>query len=462
MEALHPSRESMELAEPPKPSPFLALPGEIRNSIYDYAADWNDVGRTIERIHRQVQQKLNHRTPKGPAIYDKEVWDAVVAQASPKRTPTIFLLNRRTYAEARARLEKKPLLLPALLPRCVVLLWRSNRRGNGQDYQNTKWCLENLISTATLQSVPDLTVTVQPFIDFLIPSGYLPWPERSWHWPLAPFSNINEDNLLAWETRHLTVVFPRAYPVNYLQSTIREIERTLLPSARLTICLSLPDTTGWSILPRSSIPINSRSHSHLGLPSSAQKRALAMPPPVPRPYVSPLRIALTTAAFYLLPLVLVAALTAILPPSIRSSLSPSLQTWSLAFTARISFRLFLYDLMTTFDILLSPHPHPHAPLWSWSALTRAQLSPLYYPLLYASQLVRPFRVSPVSKMALGVVFLYGGTWHTPGDWQQGVAFVSGGWTFWACTLASFGWRYWQESVLDLGAFFPGRRLWIGI
>jgi len=57
--------------------PFLDLPVELRNLIYDHAADWND--------HRHN--------------LDKTV-----------STPTILLINRQISREARAVLDKKALI----------------------------------------------------------------------------------------------------------------------------------------------------------------------------------------------------------------------------------------------------------------------------------------------------------------------------------------------------------------
>jgi len=57
--------------------PFLDLPAELRNLIYDYAANWND--------HRHNLDK-------------------------PVSTPTVLLINRQISKEARAVLDKKALI----------------------------------------------------------------------------------------------------------------------------------------------------------------------------------------------------------------------------------------------------------------------------------------------------------------------------------------------------------------
>lgn len=76
-----------------KPINFLDLPGEIRNQIYGYAADPSDISTQVTRTMEAWKDKT--QAPPYP----------------PKTTPTIFLLNRQIYKEAKDIIHQKPLKL---------------------------------------------------------------------------------------------------------------------------------------------------------------------------------------------------------------------------------------------------------------------------------------------------------------------------------------------------------------
>lgn len=73
---------------------FFSLSRELRNVIYDHAADWSEVSTAISK-------SLIHWTPKSPSP----------ASNPTTSTPTILLLNRQITAEACKILYKKPLNL---------------------------------------------------------------------------------------------------------------------------------------------------------------------------------------------------------------------------------------------------------------------------------------------------------------------------------------------------------------
>lgn len=75
-------------------SPFLRLPGELRNQIYDGLLNWNEASnRFNKRIQAQITLNADRLMP------------------PQKRTPSILLLNRQITSEARAILHKKPIVI---------------------------------------------------------------------------------------------------------------------------------------------------------------------------------------------------------------------------------------------------------------------------------------------------------------------------------------------------------------
>lgn len=76
--------------------PFLHLPREIRDHIYDLCADWNDAIRILARRNNCSSLCVPPGLP------------------SSASTPTVLLLNHQINAEALQILEKKPLQLNLL------------------------------------------------------------------------------------------------------------------------------------------------------------------------------------------------------------------------------------------------------------------------------------------------------------------------------------------------------------
>lgn len=97
-------------------SPFLKLPGEIRNLIYDYLLEPPDLKRLFA-IHLRKWQKMedlwtqSHRP--SVCFFSPRV-DALV-------TPAILLLNRQISLEAVSFLRAKPLVISSPPPRSAQL-----------------------------------------------------------------------------------------------------------------------------------------------------------------------------------------------------------------------------------------------------------------------------------------------------------------------------------------------------
>ncbi|KAI9695969.1 MAG: hypothetical protein M1820_008310 [Bogoriella megaspora] len=142
--------------------PFFALPLELRNEIYSYAADWNDISVHIERFYDAVKDRKVHVPirdvgyTKGNRLrshwqdpkqfsrderlrFARSIWIKFRAMS----TPTVLLLNRQITAEAIEILHKKPLSIPA----------RTSSWKNIEDMDCRKPCLFDFISIDTLKKV---------------------------------------------------------------------------------------------------------------------------------------------------------------------------------------------------------------------------------------------------------------------------------------------------------------------
>lgn len=113
-----------------KPKSFLDLPGELRNAIYEHAADRSDVSHELSRLAQCAVERNK------PYPYRA------------RTTPTILLLNRQIHAEARKILDDKTvhLTLPAVF----------NPRN-----QNDLPAITHLISRETLQRVQKLDIRLE-------------------------------------------------------------------------------------------------------------------------------------------------------------------------------------------------------------------------------------------------------------------------------------------------------------
>ncbi|KAK3079692.1 hypothetical protein LTS18_004120, partial [Coniosporium uncinatum] len=105
--------------------PFLSLPGELRNMIYGYAADWNDHDRERARVYAEIEERKKRfkkdpqrreelrntlratRNPITLATLGSELGIEVPALS----TSTILLLNRQVTAEALGILRARPLTI---------------------------------------------------------------------------------------------------------------------------------------------------------------------------------------------------------------------------------------------------------------------------------------------------------------------------------------------------------------
>lgn len=82
-------------------SAFFRLPRSVRQRIYGYALDWNDINReAVFPLDATPERQMVHG---GSSLR--------LSQSSKTTTPTILLLNRQIAKEALATLHKKPLVL---------------------------------------------------------------------------------------------------------------------------------------------------------------------------------------------------------------------------------------------------------------------------------------------------------------------------------------------------------------
>lgn len=99
-------------------SPFLELPREIRDMIYDYALDWPNLEAIFSRVST-LRNRANERWRTNKL--DKTEYGGRIGQYMRKITkliqptlitPSVLLLNRQISDEARIRLYRKTLVLP--------------------------------------------------------------------------------------------------------------------------------------------------------------------------------------------------------------------------------------------------------------------------------------------------------------------------------------------------------------
>lgn len=92
-------------------SPFLALPAEIRNQIYDYALDWPDMTKLFAKTKEECKamEHLWSASGRPRLCFFKPRVKTVI-------TPTILLLNRQINNEAADFLCPKSLVLKSPPP----------------------------------------------------------------------------------------------------------------------------------------------------------------------------------------------------------------------------------------------------------------------------------------------------------------------------------------------------------
>jgi hypothetical protein len=93
--------------------PFLTLPSELRNEIYDYALAWPDLSKPFAKI-RSEESSDNRGISNTPPLCL-----IPIPFVEDMTTPPTLLVNRQVTSEALAVLRKKPLVLtqtPPYLP----------------------------------------------------------------------------------------------------------------------------------------------------------------------------------------------------------------------------------------------------------------------------------------------------------------------------------------------------------
>ncbi|KAI9740798.1 MAG: hypothetical protein M1835_003129 [Candelina submexicana] len=100
----------------PTLSSILALPPELRNQIYEYAIDWPDMRVPFSRMRKECERIEDHwMASSHPRVsFSKPCVDHLV-------TPSILLINRQIYHEARAVLIQKTFVLASTPPHSAQL-----------------------------------------------------------------------------------------------------------------------------------------------------------------------------------------------------------------------------------------------------------------------------------------------------------------------------------------------------
>ncbi|KAI9716670.1 MAG: hypothetical protein M1812_005208 [Candelaria pacifica] len=93
-------------------TPFLALPAELRNQIYNAALDWPNMDIPFSAMQKESERIEEHwmACSSDPRIsFPKPHIDHLI-------TPSILLINRQIYQEARAILVRKMFVLASTPP----------------------------------------------------------------------------------------------------------------------------------------------------------------------------------------------------------------------------------------------------------------------------------------------------------------------------------------------------------
>jgi len=135
--------------------PFLSLPAELRNAVYEYAADYNDIipafNRLLAKFIPNVASPPGFIGPHKSIVRDELArFQHELSRREPLRsTPTIFLLNRQITAEAIYAIYRRPLIInsPKILHSLRLTEWRQ--------------CLARLmISASSVRRIPRVCITV--------------------------------------------------------------------------------------------------------------------------------------------------------------------------------------------------------------------------------------------------------------------------------------------------------------
>ncbi|KAJ9635815.1 hypothetical protein H2199_008167 [Coniosporium tulheliwenetii] len=141
-------RKKMKSSDSEIASPFLRLAQEIRDMIYSYVADWNE-------INAGMKEFLNVRLEAGREEFlnfDANVLKSYHDKLPTRTTPTIPLLCRQITFEALDVLRKKPLILsqaPLYYPRDTCCA----------NYK-CSYGLENFMTETTFQNVKTLVISL--------------------------------------------------------------------------------------------------------------------------------------------------------------------------------------------------------------------------------------------------------------------------------------------------------------
>ncbi|KAI9687563.1 MAG: hypothetical protein M1822_002173 [Bathelium mastoideum] len=163
---------------------FLEFPREIRDIIYDHAANWNDITIHMSRMMEDLRRYYDPmRRLDEPYVSDDKVFPdsdepipsdiedsdleyhpslgrwARIPVYPRRSTPTILLLNRQISAETNDVLLKKPLRLTT---------FESDEIGDPYEYGPTS-PLFHLISMQMIQRIPNLEIYRYYIWEFLIP-----------------------------------------------------------------------------------------------------------------------------------------------------------------------------------------------------------------------------------------------------------------------------------------------------
>ncbi|KAI9686979.1 MAG: hypothetical protein M1822_002732 [Bathelium mastoideum] len=105
----------VDLDSKPTTLGLLRLPREIRDEIYDYSCDWNEVNGAIKQYHEIACTEHHDCIPPIPSVHERWVEEYQIVMVKPSlprfHTPTILLINHQIASEAMEILRKKPLVI---------------------------------------------------------------------------------------------------------------------------------------------------------------------------------------------------------------------------------------------------------------------------------------------------------------------------------------------------------------
>lgn len=136
-------------------SPFLALPLELRNKIYDYTLGWPDLSESFKKVPFEEGSYENGISKSPPLCV------IPIPFLEEMTTPSALLVSRQVASEALAVLHKKPLVLsntPPYLPQLARPI-----------------DITEFISETTLQQVPQVVLQMDLSYSPGRPDGARAW-----------------------------------------------------------------------------------------------------------------------------------------------------------------------------------------------------------------------------------------------------------------------------------------------